>query len=359
MRIRDLPATIVDTIRSGTVIPAMPLALDSSRHFDPRRQRALVRYYIDAGAGGVAAGVHSTQFEIRDPRHGLFEPVLETVAGAIDEWSAKRGRQIAKIGGIVGRTDQAVREAEFLASRGYHAGLLSMAALKDASVDELVAHARDVAQIIPVIGFYLQPDVGGRILPYEFWRRFAELENVLAIKMAPFSRYRTHDVVRAVCDAGRAGEIALYTGNDDSIVVDLLTEYRIVTAGTPSETRVRIAGGLLGQWCVWVKRAVEMHAELRALSLSGEPIPQRWLTLGQELTDANAVIFDAAHRFAGCIPGIHEVLRRQGLLEGTWCLNPDECMSPGQAEELDRIQRSYPHLTDDDFVREHLTTWLE
>lgn len=351
----ELPAWVRERISAGTVIPAMPLALDPSRRYDARRQRALVRYYIDAGAGGIAVGVHSTQFEIRDPKFNLFEPVLDTVSRMIDEWSARKGRQVIKVGGIVGRTPQALKEARFLVDRGYHAGLLSLGALKEESIDSLIEHARAVADVIPIIGFYLQPDVGGRILPYEFWRRFAEIDNVIAVKMAPFNRYRTFDVVRGVCEAGREKEIALYTGNDDNIVLDLLTEYRI--AGD-IERRVRIVGGLLGQWCVWTKKAVELHAELRNLSLAQAPVPQHLFTLAQELTDANAVVFDAANRFAGCIPGIHEVLRRQGLLQGTWCLNPAEVMSPGQDVELDRIARSYPHLNDDGFVKAHLSEWL-
>ncbi|HWP69395.1 MAG TPA: dihydrodipicolinate synthase family protein, partial [Rectinemataceae bacterium] len=279
------------------------------------------------------------------------------VSRMIDEYSAIRAQPTVKIGGICGRTDQALAEAEFLAGQGYHAGLLSLAAMKNDSVKALIAHARRIAGVIPIIGFYLQPDVGGRVLPYEFWKEFAGLDNVLAIKMAPFNRYRTIDVVRAVCDAGREKEISLYTGNDDNIVVDLLTEYRIV-APSGSEKRVRIVGGLLGQWCLWTKKAVELHATLRELSLSGRDIPPSILTLAQELTDANAAVFDAANGFAGCIPGIHEVLRRQGLLAGTWCLNPDEVLSPGQREEIDRVCRAYPHLVDDDFVRSHIEAWL-
>jgi dihydrodipicolinate synthase/N-acetylneuraminate lyase len=373
---RDLPTFARERIRAGTVIPAMPLALDADRRYDERRQRALVRYYVDAGAGGLAVGVHTTQFEIRDPRHGLFEPVLASVSRMIDEAAAARGRPMVKIGGVCGRTPQALAEADYLVRKGYHAGLLSLAALKGDSVDALIAHAREVSRIIPLIGFYLQPDVGGRILPYEFWRAFAGIDEVLAIKMAPFNRYRTLDVVRGVCDAGREGEIALYTGNDDNIVIDLLTEYRIVSGSREKRTRekrtrekrtrekrtrekrVRIVGGLLGQWCVWTKKAVELHATLRELARSGGPIPASTLTLAQELTDANAAIFDAAHGFSGCIPGIHEILRRQGLLAGTWCLNPDEVLSPGQAEEIDRVCEAYPHLTDDDFVRSHIAEWM-
>jgi len=357
MNLRELPAFVRERIAAGTVIPAIPLALDEHRKFDERHQRALVRYYIDAGAGGLAAGVHTTQFEIRDPTHDLFKPVLTAVSRMIDEHAAVRARPIAKIGGICGRTDQALAEAEFLVDQGYHAGLLSLGAMKTDSIAALIEHARRVSEIIPLIGFYLQPDVGGRVLPYEFWREFALIDNILAIKMAPFNRYRTIDVVRAVCDAGREKEIALYTGNDDNIVVDLLTEYRIV-ASDGGEKRVSIVGGLLGQWCLWTKKAAELHRSLRDLSLASEVFPSSLLTLAQELTDANAVIFDAANGFAGCIPGIHEVLRRQGLLAGTWCLNPAEVLSPGQSDEIDRVCRSYPHLLDDDFVAPRLAEWL-
>jgi len=357
MKISELPSFVPETIRRGTVIPAMPLALDADRRFDERRQRALVRYYIDSGAGGVAVGVHTTQFEIREPGHGLFKPVLSAVSRMIDEHSAARARPVIKVGGVCGRTDQARAEARFLVDQGYHAGLLSLAALQGDSTVALIDHARAIAAIIPVIGFYLQPDVGGRVLPYAFWKEFAKLDNVLAIKMAPFNRYRTIDVVRAVCDAGREKDVALYTGNDDNIVVDLLTEYRFAAPGG-GEKRVRIVGGLLGQWCLWTRKAVEMQAALRELSLSGRDLPQSLLTMAQELTDANAAVFDAANGFSGCIPGIHEVLRRQGLLAGTWCLNPEEVLSPGQAEEITRVREAYPHLADDEFVREHLESWL-
>jgi len=357
MNLRELPHFVRERIATGTVIPAIPLALDENRTFDERHQRALIRYYIDAGAGGLAVGVHTTQFEIRDPAHGLFKPVLTAISRMIDEHAAARVQPIVKIGGVCGRTDQALAEAEFLASQGYHAGLLSLGAMKTDSIAALIEHARRVSEIIPLIGFYLQPDVGGRVLPYEFWKEFALIDNVLAIKMAPFNRYRTMDVVRGLCDAGREKEIALYTGNDDNIVVDLLTEYRIVAADN-GEKRVRIVGGLLGQWCLWTKKAVELHMALRRLSLSGDSVPPAMLTLAEELTDANAAVFDAANGFAGCIPGIHEVLRRQGLLAGTWCLNPAEILSPGQAAEIDRVCRSYPHLLDDDFVAMHIAEWL-
>ncbi len=357
MHIEQIPADILSTIRKGTVIPAHPLALTADRKLDVSHQRALTRYYIDSGAGGIAIGVHSTQFEIRDPNIGLFEPVLRLASNTIDEWCKARGRAVLKIAGVCGKTEQAVREAGFARDSGFHACLVSLGALATESLTALVSHCRQVAGVIPVIGFYLQPSVGGRILPYRFWREFAEIDNVLAIKIAPFNRYQTFDVVRAVCEAGREAEITLYTGNDDSIVIDLLTEYRIQTPR--AEKKLRIVGGLLGHWAVWTRKAVEQLEEIHELTSRNAPIPPRMLTLATEITDANAAFFDAANRFAGCIPGIHEVLRRQGLMQDTWCLNPAETLSPGQAEEIDRVHASYQHLNDDYFVRTHLKEWLE
>lgn len=331
-----------EKLRRGVVIPAHPLALDADRKLDERRQRALTRYYLAAGAGGVAVGVHTTQFEIRGPDVDLYHPVLGL---AMEEL---RNSDAIRVAGIVGPTGQAVKEAELAARCGYHAGLLSLGALRQASVPELIVHARAVASIIPLFGFYLQPAVGGRALPYEFWRKFVEIENVVAIKIAPFNRYQTLDVVRALAESGRDGEIALYTGNDDSIVVDLLTQFRF------GGQTLRIAGGLLGHWAVWTRRAVEMLERIHK-----EPAWPGWLTLAAEVTDANAALFDVAHNFAGSIAGIHEVLRRQGLLAGRWCLNSAEDLSPGQMEEIDRVSAAYPHLTDDDFVRGHLDEWLK
>jgi dihydrodipicolinate synthase/N-acetylneuraminate lyase len=338
--------TLRERLFQGLVIPAHPLALDANRKLDERRQRALTRYYLAAGSGGIAVGVHTTQFAIREPRFGLFRPVLELAAEEM------RGGAALKIAGICGPTPQATSEAELAAVLGYDAGLLSLGALKNASVDELLAHARAVASILPVIGFYLQPSVGGRLLPFEFWRSFAEIENVVAIKMAPFNRYQTLDVVRAVALSGRAREIALYTGNDDNLVVDLLTEYRV--GGEP----LRIRGGLLGHWAVWTRRAVELLARLRSVADSGAAIAPELLTLAAQTTDANAALFDPSHQFQGCIAGIHEILRRQGLMAGRWCLDPEEDLSPGQAEEIDRVCALYPDLTDDDFVAAHLDEWL-
>lgn len=356
MHYTEIPAALLTSLRQGTVIPAMPLALNEKREFQARRQQALARYYIDAGAGGIAVGVHSTQFEIRDPGINLFEKVLAGVADAIDDWSQQSGKKILKIAGICGRTEQALREAEFVLKHGYHAGLLSLSAYRNDSEEEMLAHCRKVAEHIPLIGFYLQPAVGGRMLPYSFWRKFAEIDNLIAIKMAPFNRYQTLDVVRAVCEAGRENEVTLYTGNDDNIVIDLLTEYRLQT--TNGEKRVRIKGGLLGHWCVWTHAAVRLLKQLQQI-IPLEQLPAELLSLAVQVTDCNAAFFDAANQFRGCIPGIHEVLRRQGLLEGTWCLNPQEVLSPGQSAEIDRIYRSYPQLNDDAFVKENLNRWLQ
>lgn len=333
------------TLRRGLVIPACPLSLTRERKFDERRQRALVRYYLAAGAGGLAVGVHTTQFAVRDPRHGLFRPVLELVGEEL-----KRVESVVRIAGVCGPTPQALAEAELARDCGYHMGLLSLGALAGATEDELIAHCRRVGDVIPLVGFYLQPAVGGRVLPYSFWRRLAEVESLVAIKIAPFNRYHTLDVVRAVTDSGR-DDVALYTGNDDNIVADLLTPFRI----RPGERR--IVGGLLGQWAVWTRKAVELLRECHEAASSGA-VPVELLRRSAELTDANAALFDPAHNFAGCIAGLHEVLRRQGLFEGVWCLDPDETLSPGQAREIDRVCRAYPHLTDDDFVRENRDRWL-
>jgi len=335
-----------DRLLAGVAIPAHPLALDASRRLDERRQRALTRYYLAAGAGGVAVGVHTTQFAIREPRHGLLRPVLELAAEEM------RGSAAVKIAGLCGPTAQAVAEAELAASLGYDAGLLSLGALRAAPVEELLAHSRAAAAVLPIIGFYLQPSVGGRLLPFEFWRRFVEIDNVVAVKIAPFNRYQTLDVVRAVALSGRAREIALYTGNDDNIVVDLLTEFQL---GGES---VRFAGGLLGQWAVWTSKAVELLQRIHSIRAERAAVPGELLTLAARLTDANAALFDPAHQFRGCIAGIHEILRRQGLLAGRWCLDPEEELSPGQAEEIDRVCTLYPELTDDEFVRAHVDEWL-
>ncbi len=337
-------ATWRENLRKGVVIPAHPLALTAERKLDERRQAALTRYYLAAGAGGVAVGVHTTQFAIHDPTVGLYAPVLRL---AMDEL---RSTGAVRIAGIVGRTKEAVAEAELAADLGFHAGLVSLA-LPLATEEELLQHVRAVAQVIPVFGFYLQPAVGGRVLPFHFWRRFAEIENVVAIKAAPFNRYQTLDVVRAIAASGREDEIALYTGNDDHIVMDLLTPFRI------GKEVIRIRGGLLGHWAVWTRNAVEMLGEIHRLAAC-EAIPHEWLSRAEQITDANAAFFDAANAFHGCIAGIHEVLRRQGLLAGRWCLDPREDLSAGQMEQIDRVYLDYPHLNDDEFVRAHLDEWL-
>jgi dihydrodipicolinate synthase/N-acetylneuraminate lyase len=321
-------------LREGVVIPAHPLALTASRQLDERRQRALTRYYLDAGAGGIAVGVHTTQFAVRE--RGLYEPVLALAA------EEARDRGVVRIAGVCGYRSQALREARCAALLGYDAALLSLGALACAGVEELIDHARAVGEVMPLVGFYLQPAVGGRVLDTEFWRRFAALEPVVAIKIAPFNRYRTLDVLRGVADSGRATEIALYTGNDDHIVLDLIARYR----------GLRMVGGLLGQWAIWTRRAVEMLEEIHR-----NPGAPKWNDVAWRLTDANAAVFDVAHDFQGCIAGIHEILRRQGLLEGTWCLDPRGTLSPGQLAEIDRVCAVYPELADDDFVERNRDRW--
>lgn len=345
LRWQDWPAGIAERLHAGCVIPAHPLALTASRQLDPRRQKGLARYYLAAGAGGLAVGVHTTQFAIRDV--GLYAPVLRLAAEA----AAEQPRQPILVAGAIGRTEQAVREARIARDLGYHAVLLSLAAWKGASEEEMIAHCAAVAQEMPLFGFYLQPAVGGVPLPVSFWRRFAAIENVVAIKMAPFNRYATLDVIRGVLEAGARDRIALYTGNDDHIVADLLTPFALGD-GPP----MRIVGGLLGHWSVWTRAAVELHARCRAVG--DGPIPADLLALDAQVTEMNAAIFDVAHDFHGVIAGCHEVLRRQGLLEGTWCLDPQEGLSPGQADLITAVATRYPHLTDDAFVRANLQTWL-
>ncbi len=335
-----------DSFKAGAVIPAHPLALTKMRKLDERRQRALTRYYLAAGAGGAAVGVHTTQFQIRDPKIGLYEPVL---ALAAEELGAK---DVIRIAGVCGKTPQALHEAEIASRLQYHAALLSLSALAAGSAEERIAHVRAVGEIIPVIGFYLQPAVGGQSLPFEFWRAFAEIESVVGIKIAPFDRYATQDVLRGVAASGRAGEIALYTGNDDHIVLDLLSQFHF--AGQT----LRFAGGLLGHWAVWTARAVELQRELHRVVQSEAPIDPKWFLRNAEVTDMNAALFDVSHHFHGCIAGINEILRRQGLMEGRWCLEPGEDLSPGQAEDLDRVTAAYPHLVDDQFVQENVDRWL-
>jgi len=341
----DWPAGIADRLRDGCVIPAHPLALDARRMLDARRQRALSRYYLDAGAGGLAVGVHTTQFAIREA--GLYEPVLRLAA----ETAAAVTAPTIMIAGVIGRTAQARAEAQVARALGYHAVLLSLAAWRDASEDEVIAHCAAIAAEMPVMGFYLQPAVGGTALSKHFWRRFAAIENVAAIKIAPFNRYATLDVLRGVLEAGAVDRIALYTGNDDHIVADLLTPFDL-GEGPP----LRIVGGLLGHWSVWTQAAVALHQACRAVG--DGPIPPGLLARDAQVTEMNAAVFDVAHGFRGVIAGCHEVLRRQGLLEGTWCLDPHEALSPGQAALIDEVAARYPHLTDDDFVTQHLHRWL-
>jgi hypothetical protein len=350
----EIPQESLAALRRGAAIPAHLLALDADRKLDVRRQRAMTRYYLDAGAGGVAVGVHSTQFAIRDV--GLYQPVLELAMQTAREWEPLGGRRpLFMVAGLAGRTEQAVREARIARGLGYHAGLLSLAAMKGASEEELVAHCRAVAEEFPLVGFYLQPAVGGIHLPMTFWQQFAAIDNVVAIKMAPFHRYRTLDVIRGVVAARAEERVTLYTGNDDHIVLDLLAPFRFVRDGQP--VTVRIKGGLLGHWSVWTRAAVQLLERIHAAVEAGSA-PMDLLALDSQVTDCNAALFDVAHDFHGCIAGCHEILRRQGLLQGTWCLDPQEGLSPGQAEALSRVQREYPHLTDDAFVAQHRERWL-
>ncbi len=355
MNKNEIPKKVLSALQKGTVIPALPLALNKNRQLDERRQRALMRYYLDAGAGGVAVGVHTTQFEIRLPEINLYGPILEIAREEFDRFETVNKKPIIRIAGVIGKTAQAVSEAGLALEKGYHAVLLSVAAFKDASNQEILEHCQKVAAIVPVIGFYLQPAVGGRELDVQFWREFAKIENVIAIKIAPFNRYQTFDVVRGVVESGRADEIALYTGNDDNILVDLLSEYEIKSEG--KTIKKRIVGGLLGHWAVWTKKAVELLGDVHLGKFDNNA--KKMLALAHQITDSNAAFFDAANNFKGCITGIHEVLRRQGLLEGIWTLNPKEDLSPGQLNEIDRVCQAYPHLNDDEFVKKNLDNWMQ
>lgn len=374
---------IIEKLRSGCVIPAHPLALRPDKAIDERRQRALTRYYLAAGAGGLAIGVHTTQFAIHDPKIGLYRPVLELAMETAQQAPASSGEgEPVMIAGIVGQTNQALKEAQLAKDLGYHAGLLSLTALRGGSIEELIDHARQVARIIPIMGFYLQQAISQMPLPLEFWRKFVEIPNVVAIKIAPFNRYQTLDVLEAVARCGKSDQIALYTGNDDNIILDLLTPYDFNVNGRT--VSIRIVGGLLGQWACWTKKAVEhldriknirqktaliptnllaiaaesILARIKRIRLPAAPIPAKLLTLAAQMTLANKAIFDADNQFAGCIPGIAYVLKQQGLLEHIGTLDPDEQLSPGQAEKIDKIVRDYPHLTDNDFVGENLDEWL-
>lgn len=354
MHYSALPPAVLRELHRGLVIPALPLALDQNRKFDERRQRALLRYYLDAGAGGVAVAVHTTQFAIRRPGIGLYEPLLQLAAQEFDRYELEHAKTPVRIAGVIGPTPQAQAEARLAREHGYHAVLLSLAAFAHASNDAILEHCRAIAAVVPLVGFYLQPAVGGRVLDVDFWREFARIDNVIAIKIAPFNRYQTLDVVRGVAESGRADDIALYTGNDDNILVDLLTEYQI-QAGD-SLIKKRVVGGLLGHWAVWTRSAVQLLEKVQAGHFQTDV--RSALQVANRITDSNAAFFDAAHGFAGCIVGLHEVLRRQGLLEGLWTLDPEEILSPGQLAEIERIYRAYPELNDDDFVAQNLERWL-
>jgi dihydrodipicolinate synthase/N-acetylneuraminate lyase len=349
MKLAELNPTVNKLLQEGTVIPAHPLVLTKDRKLDESRQRRLTRYYMASGAGGIAVGVHTTQFEIRKPGIDLLEPVLRIAAEEIER--AQLHRPFVKVMGIVGPTSQALKEAELARKYGYSLGLVSLGGLQDWSASKLIEHVATVAEAIPIFGFYLQPAVGGRILSYEFWREFVEIPNVYAIKVAAFNRYQSLDVVRAVCTSDRQGEIALYTGNDDNIISDLITPYRFPVGNKIIEKR--FVGGLLGHWAIWTKVAARLLKEIKA-STSKQPDISQLLATNIHITDMNAAVFDAANAFHGCIPGIHEVLRRQGLLEGIWCLNPAENLSPQQENEINRVCKNYPEYTDDAFVREFL-----
>lgn len=346
----DVALDPMQVLREGTVIPAHPLALDAARKFDRRRQRALTRYYLDAGAGGLAVGVHTTQFAIRQA--GLYEEVLSLAAGVAADWT---DRSVAMVAGLAGPTQQALSEAEKAKALGYHAGLLSLAALKGSDTDALIEHCAAVAETIPLVGFYLQPAVGGLHLDAAFWARFAAIPNVVAIKIAPFNRYRTLDVMRGVAEAGAEGRIALYTGNDDHIVLDLVTPFTVMREARP--VTLHFVGGLLGHWSVWTRSAIGIYRRCRAAAAEGA-VPAELLALDSRITDCNAAFFDVANNFHGCIAGCHEVLRRQGLLEGTWCLDPNEGLSPGQSAEIDRVLAQHADLSDDGFVAANLDRWL-
>jgi dihydrodipicolinate synthase/N-acetylneuraminate lyase len=352
-----MESSVFKKLQEGCVIPAHPLALTAENRLDERCQRALTRYYLAAGAGGLAVGVHTTQFAIHDAKVGLYQPVLELAGETARQFTASsRLDPPILVAGLVGDTAQAVREARLAARLGYDVGLLSLTALRGRSVEDMIAHARQVADVIPVMGFYLQSTISGMVLPREFWRRLVEIPNVRAVKIAPFNRYQTLDVLQAVAESARQDEIALYTGNDDNIIIDLVTPHAFRT--TRGEVSLRMAGGLLGQWACWTKRAVETLEVIKEIRRTGRPLPQELLTLAGQLTLANQAIFDAENNFAGCIPGISHILHKQGLMRYIGTLDPADRLSPGQAEQIDAIMLAYSHLTDDEFVQAHLDDWL-
>ena len=337
-------------LQKGMVIPAHPLALNKKRELDERRQKALTRYYLEAGAGGIAVGVHTTQFEIHEEKSGLLQPVLAIAAEAMREFEKRTCKKIIKIAGVCGKTPQAVREAKLARELGYDMALLSLSAFKQEDIETILTHCRQVAEEIPVFGFYLNPNIGGIYLPFEFWRKFLKIKNVLAVKIAPFDRYKTADVVRAAAETDR--NVALYTGNDDTIVFDLISEYIFEKNG--KKRKMRIVGGLLGHWAFGTKKAVEYFNHIRECVLEKKPVPIDVLQLASQITDANGAVFDAANRFSGCVPGINYMLVKSGLLEGPWCINPKTVLSPGQKEEIDRVWQAYPHLRDDDFIEKNI-----
>ena len=340
-------------LHNGTVIPAIPLVLNEQRKFNEQGQRTLIRYYLHAGVGGLAVAVHTTQFEIRKLEIGLFEPVLKIAAEEIDAFEKASGKVIVRVAGVCGLPAQAVREADIAKGLGFDAVLLSPGGLNHLPEEDMIRRTKDVAAVMPVIGFYLQTAVGGRRFSFEYWKAVADTENVVAVKAAPFNRYQTLDLVRGCAFSERADKVALYTGNDDNIVVDLLTKYEFDVNG--KKVCKRFVGGLLGHWSLWTHNVVAMYDMLKAHR--GDTLPAELLTLAAQVTDCNGAFFDVANNFAGCIAGVHEVLRRQGLMEGTWCLNPDETLSPGQAEEIDRVYKMYPQLNDDDFIKENIEKW--
>ena len=352
------PRDIYNKILEGGFIVAHPLALTKDLKIDTTRQSALTRYYLASGADGVAVAVHTTQFKVHDDFEGMYKPLLKLTSEVLDECEKSIGRRFIRIAGIVGETEQAVREAGAAYEMGYHAGLVSLHKLKNYSVNMIIEHLKRVSREIPVFGFYLQPAVGGLRLGYDFWRRFAEeIDNLVGIKIAPFNRYYTIEVVRAVADAGRIREIGLYTGNDDNIINDLLTVFRFRSSrGEVVETR--IVGGLLGHWAVWTRRSVEIYRFVKRVVSEKREIPRELMILNTHVTDANKAIFDVDNNFRGSIAGVLEVLRRSGFLEEVRVLDPEERLSPNQLSEIDRIYRMYPHLRDDDFVREHIDHWM-
>jgi dihydrodipicolinate synthase/N-acetylneuraminate lyase len=354
MKYDKIPANVLKLLKKGAVIPALPLALNSKRKLDVRRQRALLRYYLDAGAGGVAVAVHTTQFAIRNPEVGLYAPLLELANEEFNRFILKTNKPVIRVAGVIGRTGQALKEANIALENGFHAALLSLAAFQDTTNDDIIDHCKKIAEVIPLIGFYLQPAVGGRKLNIDFWREFSSIENVIAIKIAPFNRYQTLDVIRGVVESGRSDKIALYTGNDDNILVDLLSLYQIPEGG--NIVKKGIAGGLLGHWAVWTHTAVKLLKDVHDGKFDNGI--QQTLTLANQITDCNAAFFDSANNFAGCIVGLHEVLRRQGLLEGLWTLDPAEALSPGQLKEIDRVYSAYPELNDDSFISKNIDSWL-